>query len=199
MPGKNICIDESTIGFKGNCISLVYNSQKLDKWGMQFRVLCDCESKYVFAIKFYDKEKLTLCDTILYLTEKLVHRNHHLFVDNFYTSFSIVQTLLEKNIYLTDTLRRGRGGPLLMKAFKFKNLDKKSVIAFSKDNIDAYIFIDSSPVTFITSYCYHHNISQTGEFYYNGNEFTYNKHRETPSFLRRIIKIWGPWTHLIRN
>ncbi len=57
IPSKNICIDESTIAFKGNCRVKVYNHSKPSKWGLQMKCLCDSKSHYVYSIKLYDGDK----------------------------------------------------------------------------------------------------------------------------------------------
>jgi hypothetical protein len=38
IPGRNICIDESTIGFKGRVIFKCFNPKKPTKWGLRVYV-----------------------------------------------------------------------------------------------------------------------------------------------------------------
>ncbi len=48
VSNKNICIDESTIAFKGNFKALVYNPKKPYKWGIQIKNLW-IPSQNIFA------------------------------------------------------------------------------------------------------------------------------------------------------
>ncbi len=70
----------------------------------------------------YDGEKSTLINILLTLLEDLKFYNHHLFMDNYYNSYTTSQTLLEFGIYTTGTLRKRRGGPEIMNL----NLEKKA-------------------------------------------------------------------------
>ncbi len=126
IPNKNISIDESTIAFKGNCSTKVFNPSKPDKWGLQLKVLCDSKSHYVWKMKFWDGEKETLFNVMSYLLEKLENCNYHLFTDNLYNSYNNTIQLLKKGIYVTGTLRRKRGGPELMNLKKNSKCPKKS-------------------------------------------------------------------------
>ena len=41
-------------------------------------------------------------------TENYLHKDYHLFTDNFYTSLRLAKVLLKQNTYLTGTIRRNR-------------------------------------------------------------------------------------------
>ncbi len=62
VPGENICIDETTIPFKGNCSVKVYNPAKPKKWGLSVKTLYDSTTKFACAIKLWDGERQTLKD-----------------------------------------------------------------------------------------------------------------------------------------
>jgi hypothetical protein len=56
VPGRNVAIDESTVGFKGRIQFKCYNLKKPTKWGLQIFCLWDSENGYVFfRIPYYGK------------------------------------------------------------------------------------------------------------------------------------------------
>ncbi len=152
VPGREISIDESTIAFKGNCSALVYNPCKPDKWGLQFRVLTDSKTRYVYRLKFFDKEKHSISEVIKILTSGLEGCNYHLYVDNFYSSFTLARELLERKIYLTGTLRKRRGGPDMINLNNIKGVEKKTIIPFCKENVNCFVYFDSKPVVLISTF-----------------------------------------------
>ncbi len=94
-------------------------------------------------------------------------------VDNYYTSFSIVEILLSKGIYVTGTLRRRRGGPSLLNARKIKDAPKKIILPFSKNSINAFLYLDLKLVGFISSYfqTFKDNILEERSVNHNNVEF----------------------------
>jgi hypothetical protein len=58
VPGKNMAIDESTVGFKCKLIFDTYNKKKTIKWGIRLLVLADSHTDYVDSI-IPNYEKLT--------------------------------------------------------------------------------------------------------------------------------------------
>jgi hypothetical protein len=58
VPGRNVAIDESTVGFKGGIQFKCYNPKKHTKWGLRIFCLCDSENGYVFFhIPYYGKTR----------------------------------------------------------------------------------------------------------------------------------------------
>ncbi|EEC19495.1 conserved hypothetical protein, partial [Ixodes scapularis] len=99
-PGPNICVDESTVGFKGRVSFKCYNPQKPTKWGLRVYVLADCRTGYMSAFEPYygstTTESLCLPDLPfmsridLHLLGKmqctLLGSGYHLYTNRFYTS-----------------------------------------------------------------------------------------------------------------
>jgi hypothetical protein len=50
VQGKNIAMDESTVGFKHKIIFETYNSTKPMKWGIRLFVSADSDTGYVHSI-----------------------------------------------------------------------------------------------------------------------------------------------------
>ncbi len=119
----------------------LYNPSKPIKWGFNVKVLCNSESKFAYYIKPWDVEKQYLKDTILSLVKGIEMKNCHLFCDNFYTSYSLLCDPLDVGIYYTGTLRRRRGRPKIFSVKK--ELSKKEIIPFSKENVNCFFFNDN--------------------------------------------------------
>ncbi len=193
-PGKQICIDEMTIPFKGNCRALVYNPKKPHKWGLQIKALCDSNSKYIYSLKLWDGEKTSLLNVMKELLMGLEKCNHHLYLDNLYNSFENTQCLFDLGVYITGTLRRRRGGPEFMNNTKLPDLVKNSVIPFTKNNVNVYVFKDSKIVTFISSY---HNVkvenmeSTFSITHKNENYNGFTTNSRPPEFVKDYNKYMG--------
>jgi hypothetical protein len=54
--GRNVAIDESTVGFKGRIQFKCNDPKEPTKWGLRIFYLCDSENRYVFFyIPYYGK------------------------------------------------------------------------------------------------------------------------------------------------
>ncbi len=193
VPEQNISIDESTIAYKGNCRTKVYNPAKPDKWGLQLKVLCDSKSHYVYSMKFWDGEKNSLYDVMTFLLIGLENSNYHLFTDNLYNSYDTTKKLLEKGIYLTGTLRRRRGGPELMNIKKIPEAQRKTILPFSKNNINAFLYNDSKLITIISSYydIIPDEVKTEVPVIINNNRFNGIITKNTPIFINSYNKYMG--------
>jgi hypothetical protein len=63
VPGKNIAIDETTVGFKHKIIFDIYNPNKPMKWSIRFFALADSDTGYVHSIiPNYEKFTGDMCN-----------------------------------------------------------------------------------------------------------------------------------------
>jgi hypothetical protein len=122
VPGRNVTVDESTVGFKGRIQFKCYNPKKPTKWGLRIFCLCDSENGYVFFyIPCYGKtrtESLIRPDLpftsqiVIHLAQVLqVHTSgsgYHIYTDRFYTSPQLAQELHEMKIHITGTVMASR-------------------------------------------------------------------------------------------
>jgi hypothetical protein len=109
VPGRNVAIAESTVGFKGRIQFKCYNPKKLTKWGLRNFCMCDSENGYVIShIPYYVKtttESLIRPDLpfmsriVIHLAQVLqAHTSgsgYHMYTDRFYTSPHLAQELHE--------------------------------------------------------------------------------------------------------
>ena len=122
IPGRDIAVDESTIGFKGRLAFKMYNPQKPTKWGLRMYVLADCTSGYISVFKpHFGKESTDslirpdlpfATRIVVALLEQLLMKSNgdgfHLFTDRFYTSYQLALEALNVNIHLTGTVQKNR-------------------------------------------------------------------------------------------
>ncbi|XP_041093516.1 piggyBac transposable element-derived protein 4-like [Polyodon spathula] len=147
IPGRDICIDESTVGFNGRVVFKCYSPQMPTKSGLRVFVLADCETGYVCAIvpyfgsptrdslprpdmPFASRVVLRLCEMLLQTANG---HGFHLFTDRFYTSYDLAVELLKIKIHLTGTVKANRRGlPAAVK--QGLTLEKNELVSFSKDS-----------------------------------------------------------------
>ena len=56
--------------------------------------------------------------------QKYMKKGHHLFIDNYYTSLSLAQYLMQNGTYVTGTIREHRNHfPAEMEALRLENID----------------------------------------------------------------------------
>ncbi|KAG8331337.1 zinc finger protein [Homalodisca vitripennis] len=122
IPNKQLSIDESLVGTKNYTRLLQYLPNKHHhKWGIKLWVICDSITNYCLGFTCYkgasfsdDREEIKKYGLGYYVVMKLMqmgnylNKGFHLFVDNFYTSFGLIQDLYRKQTFLTGTIRRNR-------------------------------------------------------------------------------------------
>lgn len=149
VPGQQIAIDESTVGFKGRIVFKMYNPQKPTKWGLRVYVLADSTTGYVSVmvpyygscttlqlvrpdLPFTARIVLDLCQTLLQSTNGT---GFHLYTDRFYTGYELAIELLKLGIQTTGTIMANRKGlPKEIKKNKKLKLVKHSVVSYRKDD-----------------------------------------------------------------
>jgi len=115
--GKNICIDESILQFKGRNSMKFYIPMKPHKWGFKIHLLCDSDTHYLYNMLFdpgrAGKDFINL-DNNPSLAESIVlrllscltdHRQRNLFCDGWYSSISLMKKLTKMG-YLNTTILR---------------------------------------------------------------------------------------------
>ncbi|KAM7315674.1 piggyBac transposable element-derived protein 4-like [Ixodes scapularis] len=162
-PGPKICVDESTVGFKGRVSFKCYNPQKPTKWGLRVYVLADCRTGYVSAFEPYYGSTTTeslcrpdlpfTCRIVLHLLDKVqcasLKSGYHLYTDRFYTSPQLAEELLSQDVLLTGTVMTNRKHmPQQLK----KKMKKGDVAAYRKgDSYMALAWQDKRQVTMLSS------------------------------------------------
>ncbi|XP_043498380.1 piggyBac transposable element-derived protein 1-like [Polistes fuscatus] len=163
-PGREICVDESTIKFQCRVSFIAYNPKKPTKRGIRVYAMADSTTGYICGILPYygslttdslirrDLPVTTRIPLHLYsmLLEKLPGaQGHHMFTDRYYTSYILAEELLKLKCHLTGTILTNRKHlPEQIKKIKF---GKKSTVAYRKGNTLCLAWKDKRVVTCLTN------------------------------------------------
>jgi len=114
-PGQNLSVDEAMIGFKGRIQWKQYLPKKPTKWGFKIWSLADSETGYLLNMEPYIGKKDEKSDGIAYdvvtrLSQPYEGKNHHIWMDNFFSSPKLFLDLAEKKIWCTGTIRQNKIG-----------------------------------------------------------------------------------------
>lgn len=132
-------IDESMIAFKGRSSLKQYMPMKPIKRGYKVWCLADSTTGYIVAFEVYTgkeskKSSNTLGERVVISLAEYVRPHSLIVLDNFFTSYKLLQHLLEKQIYACGTVRsNSKGLPDFMRNCKnktaknAKKCDKKTV------------------------------------------------------------------------
>jgi hypothetical protein len=155
----NISIDESIIAFKGRSPFTQYMPAKPHKWGMKAWVMAESKTGYMYNMNIYqgagDKaselEGGLAYNVVLDLVQPIHDNLHHIYMDNFFTSPALFESLADRGLGACGTLRTNRRGvPDSVKGFKFEK--DKTPKAFRVDGKYLYVcWLDKKPVTVLST------------------------------------------------
>ena len=150
-PEEKLCIDEGVIKSQQRYSFKCYFPNKPTKVGMKMYILCESKSSYVLNLKLYTGAKQKLEELITEMTQKYVNLNHKLYMDNFYTSFSLIKILEKLKIYVSGTLRLNRGGPKDIIQLKEKS-KKHNFLTIQKEGITCFSWHDKKLVSIMNNF-----------------------------------------------
>ena len=142
---ESVTVDERMIGFRGNCKFRVYMKSKPDKYGIKVWVLADANNFYVKNFQIYLGKQMNIreknqAERVVLELSSCLDSGVNITVDNFFTSISLANKLLENNMTLLGTLRTNRKG-IPAEMIETKNRDEYS---------SKFMFTDKLQ---LTSYC----------------------------------------------
>jgi len=132
--GKNICIDESLLQYKGRNNMKFYIPMKPHKWGFKIHLLCDSDTHYLYNMLFdpgkvgkeflqYDENNSLSENIVLKLLSCLKdNKQRNLFCDGWYSSIGLMKKLTKMG-YLNTTILRNNSKELPSK-IKLSGYDK---------------------------------------------------------------------------
>lgn len=112
---KSVTVDERMIGFRGGVGFRVYMKSKPDKYGIKVWVVADSNTYYVKDFQIYlgkqnNKREVNQAERVVLDLSSSLHEGVNITVDNFFTSISLAQKLLVKNMTILGTVRKNRKG-----------------------------------------------------------------------------------------
>ena len=116
QPSRNISIDEMMISTRCRISFLQFIPKKPTRFGIKVWVCAEASSGYVLDFQVYTSasdektgKRVSLGHkVVMKLMEPLQGKGHCLFIDNFYTSPSLLLDLLDLGTYCTGTVRTNR-------------------------------------------------------------------------------------------
>ncbi len=207
-PGEHLTIDEQPVPFRGRCCFVQYMPKKATKYGLQFWVLCDVDSRYVLSINLYTGKKNNIIqknlstNAALSLVDQLpnnVKQGRSITFDRYFTDMKLFEALLDrkmtsvrlvdhKRLFVPDELKVCRkelfsswfyfSGPLMLLSYQAKE-KKRPVILLLSAHESAEILDDEKRLP-----CAIHDYNQT-----KGGVDTVNQCVENFT-VRRICRRW---------
>lgn len=114
--GEYLTIDEMLLPFRGRCSFIQYIPNKPAKYGLKIFAVCDSKTFYVSNIELYCGKQPegpysvanSPNEIVMRLLDDLRGTRRNLSCDNWYTSYPLAMSLLDKNITLVGTLKKNK-------------------------------------------------------------------------------------------
>lgn len=119
QPHQKVCIDESIVEWKGRLQFKQFIPSKRHRFGIKLFVLCDCKSGFVLDYLIYtgDNMHINFNETlnqsgsvISTLMEPYINKGHIIYMDNWYSSPTLYEYLLNKGTGACGTVKIKRKG-----------------------------------------------------------------------------------------
>ncbi|XP_071580675.1 piggyBac transposable element-derived protein 4-like [Temnothorax nylanderi] len=125
IPGKNLCIDESLLLWKGRLRFKQYIPLKRNRFGIKVFLIVDCKTGFILGFIVYtggdtDYQKFGMGitgDIVAHFLQPYFYKGHVMYVDNWYTSPTLAEFLHDRDTGICGTVKANRKG--------MPNLDKK--------------------------------------------------------------------------
>lgn len=160
VPEKNVSVDESLIAWKGRLGWKQYIPSKRKRFGMKMFSLCESQSGYVYNFILYTGSGTVYGDcnypdepvssrVVLELMHPLLNQGYCIFLDNYYNSVNLSNTLAKYRTDSVGTMRINRKGiPLQIKKQKLKKGDH---VAMFRKKLMVLKWRDKKDITMISS------------------------------------------------
>lgn len=169
--GKNACIDEMLIGFRGRCKFRMYIPNKPRKYGIKLMLLTDAKTQFAYNSYIYtgkgsdgiglsnaEKNLTKPTQSVIRLSKPLFGTNRNITADNWFSSLQLVKELQSRGLTYVGTMRKSkREIPPEFKASRQKQVGS-ALYGFSKhETLVSYIPKKNKAVILISSM--HHSRS----------------------------------------
>lgn len=153
----NLTLDEGMIPFSGRLSFLQFIKGKPTRWGIKAFMLASSATGYVYQLKIYTgkgEQTSNIKDLVEGMVEGLNNSCHILYLDNFYTSTALLQSLRTKGIRCSGTLKMSR---IKNKEIgeSFKKMKKGQIKFFTNDpdyDLTLTLWKDKNQVIFLSNH-----------------------------------------------
>ena len=147
-------IDEHKTKFKGRMSCKQYMKNKSIKWGFKWWCLCCSKTRFLYDFDLYlgkmEKTDFGLGETVvLDLSQKLQNTHCRLYIDNFFNSGTLVESLFNRRIYCLGTVRSDRKNMAIIK--KDKDMKRGDIDAQYANNVVAVKWLDNRGVIMVST------------------------------------------------
>ena len=161
VPGKNLSIDEGLVKFNGRLSFKQYMPKKPNKFGIKVWMLADSETYFVPRFQVYlgkqentdenDAERARGLgfEVVDFLGKPYFNAYRHFYFDNYFSSVSLLQHLLENKTYACSTLRHSR--KLFPADLKNIKLKRGEIRARQNGNLVCLTWQDKRLVTILST------------------------------------------------
>jgi len=153
-PKKELSLDESMVLWRGRLVFRQYIQNKRHKYGIKLYMLTEPAGlvlKFAVYTGVFDDMggQGHASKEVLHLMSEKLENGHSLYMDNFYNSFDLATSLIQKNTYCTGTLRLNRKNtPVEVKQAKLK---KDETIARYSNGVVIGKWRDKREVAYIST------------------------------------------------
>ncbi len=150
-PSQHLTFDESMVAHKGQSPYRQYIPSKPHKWG--YKIWCLAADKYLLKLKFYegasecDSENGMTHDLILNFLDTYKFLNHILYIDNFFTSPTLLKSLAKLGIAACGSVQMNRKcmpSSSQITETMLKTMDRGNSYHFQHDNICLNVWKDAN-------------------------------------------------------
>ena len=119
IPWEILCVDESLMLWKRRLSFKQYIPSKRYRFGMKLFMLCDCDTKFVLNFIVYTGAETELDNhpevgipgsVVLTLMKYYLKKNHTFFIDNWFSSPTLFERLLEERTKACGKAKKNRNG-----------------------------------------------------------------------------------------
>ncbi|KAK4315417.1 hypothetical protein Pmani_013334 [Petrolisthes manimaculis] len=127
---------------------------KPQKYVGKLYMLAESASGYIWNFKLYSGISQPTSGTVLDLLEQLEGFGYQVYMDNYYNSVSLCQTLFEQKVFVCGTLRLVRGAPkdLQQLSKKKQNMKYDEIQARHNDNVIVLLWKDKRIVNMVSTF-----------------------------------------------
>ena len=166
---QQLAVDEAMVLFKDGSFLRQYMPKKSTKWGFKCWCTCDATNGYMYNVDVYQGASGTLDEdglgatVVLRMLEPVYNKNHHVYMDNFFSSVKLANRLKPKGIRMIGTTRTDRKGwPKNLKGLTKLNKQMQRGECQTKivDGVQCLVWKDRKVVPIINTISNPNNVSQ---------------------------------------
>ncbi|XP_064079451.1 piggyBac transposable element-derived protein 4-like [Macrobrachium nipponense] len=156
IPSRNVSVDESLLGWKGNLPWVQYIPAKHKRFGIKFYELCESSTGYKWNFFIYAGKDTQYMEKYMNLPvsnrivssliDPLLNKGYCLYTEDFYTSPTLADALADEKTDIVGTVRVTRKdvpakikGTKLKKGEKVAEFRKKSMVLKWKDKMEVCV------------------------------------------------------------